>query len=237
MESLVNRWTFIIMLLGMSLSCFVISAANIHDRLQLSLYGVPATIERASQIQTLPLDWSSYSGRASFFVKVRSDEGKNSSAELFLSKEVIEALLRNEKKQIIFAEDNPRRFIMKGEPFPPFEFGWLGSGVLFGVLFLYALKLRQVDAEKIELIHLLADLNALSPNLAVVASQISDSVLQSAFRSLKKCGIIKETATGLIYLDESQLNQAAGVSNKFIVISILTTFVIMFFLFWLQFSA
>lgn len=237
MESLVNRWTFIIMLLVMSLSCFVISAENIHDRLQLSMYGVSATIDRASKTQTLPLDWSSYSGRASFFVKVRSDEGKNSSAELFLPKEIIEALLRDEKKQIIFAEDNPRRFIMKGDPFPPFKFDWIGFGVLLFGVFLYSLKLRKIDLEKIELIHRLDDLNAISPNLEIAASQISDSASKSAFRSLKGRGIIKETETGSIYLDESQFNQAAGASNKFIVISILTMCAIMFFLFWLQFSA
>ncbi len=237
MEDLVNSWRFLLILLVTSLICFSISTKNIRDHLQLSMNGVPATIERKSELQTLPLDW--LSGRASFYVKVRLDAGKSSYADSFvkvssdsgkswhaesafvLSKEVIEALLRGEKKQIIFAEDNPRRFIMKGDPFPPVEFGWLGSGVLFGVLFLYSLKLRKI----FKLIHHLAYINALSPYLAVSALRISDTS-KSAFQSLKRCGIVKETATGLIYLDQSQLNQVTGVFDKFIVISILTMLVI-----------
>ncbi len=67
---LARAWTFRIMLLAMSLSCFVGTIANTSDRLQLSTHGVPAMIEIASKTAKAPSDWSSYEGRlrALFYV-------------------------------------------------------------------------------------------------------------------------------------------------------------------------
>jgi len=128
----------------MSLGCFVVTLANTMDRLQLSMGGVPATIERASKTQIAPTDWSLYEDQlhALFLVKVKTKDGKESSANLFLTKEVVAALLNGQQGRIIFAKDNPRRFLMHGDPLPPFGIGWFVTGLLFFAGFLYSLRLR-----------------------------------------------------------------------------------------------
>ena len=141
---LVRSWAFRITLLAMGLSCFVVTIADTHDRLQLSMYGVPATIQLASKAETAPTDWAPYEGRlrALFYVKVKANDGKEFSSSLFLPKEVVEKLLNGEQEEIIFAKSNPRRFLIKGEPFPSFGFGWSVLGLSFFAVFLYSLKLR-----------------------------------------------------------------------------------------------
>ncbi len=74
--------------------------------------------------------------------KVKPSEGKEFSTNLFLPKEVVEGLLDGEQQQIIFVKDNPRRFLLKGEPLPPFGFVWSVLGLVFFAVFLYSLKLR-----------------------------------------------------------------------------------------------
>jgi hypothetical protein len=129
--SLVRGWTFRIFLLVAALAGFLGTAADTEHRLQISMHGVPATIELASKTQTLPNNWSNYENRlrAPFFVKIKPDNGDRLSAELFLSKEVVEALLKGETRKIVFAEANPRRFIMQDDPLPPFGVGWLIFGL------------------------------------------------------------------------------------------------------------
>ncbi len=140
---LLRGWTFKIMLLAMSLSCFIGTIANTYDRLQLS-NGVPATIECASGSQKAPSDWSEYEGRvrSQFYVKVKTTDGKESFSTLYLTKEVIDGLVNGKQSQIIFVRDNPRRFLMKGEPLPSFGLGWALMGAVFLAVFLYSLKLR-----------------------------------------------------------------------------------------------
>jgi len=139
----VRGWMFRIMLLAMALSCFVITLADTVDRLHLS-GGVPATIELASTAETAPASWSPYEGRmrALFYVKVVTNDGKESSTSLFLPKETVEALLNGQKEPIVFARDNPRRFLLQSEPLPAFGIGWFLLGLVFFVVFLYSLRVR-----------------------------------------------------------------------------------------------
>src|SRR5438105_4132863 len=140
---LMRSWLFRIMLLAMALSCFVVTMADTYDRLQLSMHGVSATIQPASKGQTAPTSWASYEGRLrALFVKIKEKDGKEFSRSLFLAKEAVEKLLTGEQEEIIFVRDNPQRFLMKGEPLPPFSFGWSILGLVFFGVFLYSLNLR-----------------------------------------------------------------------------------------------
>lgn len=137
-------WSFRILLLALSVSCFLGTIANTFDRRQFSVHGIPATIERALDSQKAPSNWSDYKGnqRSGFEVKVKTADGKDFFANLFLTREVVDGLLDGQQKQIIFVKDNPRRFLVKGEPFPSFGLWWLLGGGLFFALFMYSLKLR-----------------------------------------------------------------------------------------------
>lgn len=142
--SLVRAWSFRIVLLVMSLAGFFGMAVNTYDRLQLSTYGVNASIERVGKSQLLPTAWSYYEGRerAPFAVNLTDQDGSRHSTTLFLSKEVIEALLRGEKASIVHAPDNLRRHVASGDPLPSFGIGWLVLGLVLFPVFLYSLKLR-----------------------------------------------------------------------------------------------
>lgn len=141
---LLRGWTFRIFLLVAAFAGFIGTAADTHHRLQVSTYGIPATIKLASRYQTPPTSWYHHEGspRASFLVKISPDNGSELTSELYLPKEIVEALLRGESRRIVFADGNPRRFILQGDPLPPFGVGWLVFGVVFLGLFLYSLRLR-----------------------------------------------------------------------------------------------
>lgn len=141
---LILGWTFRILLLLLSLSCLLETIANTLGRRQFSVHGIPATIERALDSQKAPANWSDYKGglRSDFQVKIKTADGKEFFANLFLPREVVDGLLEGQQKQIIYAKDNPRSFLMKGEPLPAFGLWWLLGGGLFFALFLYSLKLR-----------------------------------------------------------------------------------------------
>jgi hypothetical protein len=51
-------------------------------------------------------------------------------------------MLDQQQPEIVFVKDRPERFLMKGDPLPPFGFGWAAMGLVFFLVFLYSLKLR-----------------------------------------------------------------------------------------------
>lgn len=142
--SLFRAWTFRLFLLSMSLGGFVGMAASTYDRLQLSTYGVNASIELYSKTESLPTTWSHYKGRdrASFFVKITDQNGSEHSTELFLPKETIQALLHGERKSIVHAPGNLARHIAPGDSLPSFGIGWLAFGLVLFPVFLYSLKIK-----------------------------------------------------------------------------------------------
>ena len=140
---LVTKWKFRLMLLAAALAGFLSVAADAYDRWKFS-HAVHATIRLASKTQALPANWSNYEGklRAPFVVTVRSADGSERSSELFLPKDVVEALLKGEEREIIYIEDNQRRFLMKGDPLPSISLGWLAFGVAASAVFLWSLRLN-----------------------------------------------------------------------------------------------
>ena len=142
--SLVRGWTFRIFLFVGALCGFLGTAANTEHRWQISMHGVPAQIEAASPTQAIPDHWSDYEGRlrAPFVVKIKPENRRPILSELFLPKDVVEALLKGETREIVFADGNSRSFIMQGDPLPPFGVGWFLLGSFFLALFLYSLRLR-----------------------------------------------------------------------------------------------
>jgi hypothetical protein len=142
--SLVRSWVFRTLLLMMALCCFVVTFADTVDRLNLSTYGIPATIETARAHQQLPTQWSDYAGqsRSLFHVRLKERDGKESATSMYLPRDAVEALLKGELRQIVFVRDNPQRFLLAGEALPAFGLLWLLGGVIFFAIFLYSLKLR-----------------------------------------------------------------------------------------------
>ncbi len=69
-------------------------------------------------------------------------DGKESFASLFLPKEAVDAMLNQQQPEIVFVRERPSRFLMKGEPLPPFGLGWALGGLVLFAVFLYSLKLR-----------------------------------------------------------------------------------------------
>lgn len=92
----------------------------------------------------------------------------------------------------------------------------------------------RVNAQKLDIVNQLVDLDATSASSAVHRSRVAHNPSNGAYRSLKGRGIIKEVKGNRIYLDESRLDQVAGASNKFILIAMLVMCVCLAFLFWLQ---
>jgi hypothetical protein len=46
------------------------------------------------------------------------------------------------RAEIVYVKDNPGRHLLRGEPLPPFGWGWFVGGCVFLVLFIVAMKLR-----------------------------------------------------------------------------------------------
>lgn len=134
---------FKVLLAAMALCCIVIALPQASARFQLSMDGVPATIQRASATTPAPTAWSEYAGasRALFPVRIASGDGRTLATNLFLPEAVIRRLLDGETVPITLVWKNPRRFLLEGESLPPYGGGWILLGLLFGGAFLYARRL------------------------------------------------------------------------------------------------
>ena len=139
---LFRAWFFRIWLLLFALIGFVNAFENTADRLWLSLHGVAATITQASYTQKVPSDAGWFENQHDFYVKATTGDGRESSFTLFLPRHVIETLVSGGRAEIIYARDNPRRHMMKGEPYPPFGIGWLLCGLATFAVFLFSLRLK-----------------------------------------------------------------------------------------------
>ena len=62
--SLIQGWSFRILLFAMAMSCFLSVGPAVHRRLTLSMKGVPASIELDRTTQSLPSEWSTSDGWA-----------------------------------------------------------------------------------------------------------------------------------------------------------------------------
>ena len=142
--SLIQGWSFRILLFAMAMSCFLSVGPAVHRRLTLSMKGVPASIELDRTTQSLPSEWSTSDGqpRAMFRTKIQPDEDREFSADLYLTREVVESLLRGEKRAIVFARNNPRMFRLVEDPPNSIPVGWPAIGFGLLGLFLYSLRLR-----------------------------------------------------------------------------------------------
>lgn len=139
---LFRAWSFRAWLLVCILVCFLAFIRQVADRLQLSSHGVAATITRASSTERVP-NYSGWSdNQHDFYVKATASDGSESLFSLFLTRDVIEKLVGGGQAEIIYARDNPRRHIMKGEPYPPFGFGWLLFDLAVVPVFLWSLRLK-----------------------------------------------------------------------------------------------
>ena len=141
--SLFRGWLFRIFLFVFALGGFIGMAAHTTERLSVTMYGIPAEIAMASVTQTLPTTWSEYNGslKSTFTVRIQPMSRPEIVSDLFLSREVVQALMRGEKRKISYEEGNPRRYLLAGEEPPPFGFGWLLFGLAFSALFLWSLRL------------------------------------------------------------------------------------------------
>jgi hypothetical protein len=142
--SLFRGWLFRIFLLIFGLAGFIGMAADTMHRLSVTTYGVFAEIAAASLRQPLPITWSEHDGslKAPFTVRIQPKSGPEIVSELFLRRDVVEALLRGEKRNISYEQGNPRRYLLTGDQPPPFGFGWLLFGLVFSALFVFSLRLR-----------------------------------------------------------------------------------------------
>jgi len=75
-------------------------------------------------------------------VKVRPAGQEAFNTSLFLAREAVERLMKGETVEIVYVKDNPRRHLLKGEPLPPFGWGWILGGFVFLALFILAMKLQ-----------------------------------------------------------------------------------------------
>jgi hypothetical protein len=141
---LVKGLVFKVMLAVMALCSFVIASPQAYARLQLSIDGVPATIQRVSATTPAPTSWSEYQGasRALFPVRIATSKGRTLATNLFLPEATIRNLLAGRTAHITIVWDDPHRFLLDGEPLPSYGAGWILLGLLFGATFLYALHLR-----------------------------------------------------------------------------------------------
>jgi len=141
---LVRGLVFKVMLAVMALCCFVIAWPQAYARLQLSVGGVSATIQRVSATTPAPTSWSEYQGasRALFPVRIATTDGRTVATNLFLPEATIRNLLDGGTAHITVVWANPRRFLLDGEPLPSYGGWWILLGLLFGATFLYALRLR-----------------------------------------------------------------------------------------------
>ena len=113
------------------------------DRFALSMRGVSATITLASPSEKLPAEGFGWlNNQHDFRVKATTSDGKESVFTVFLPRQVIEDLVNGGQAGIIYARNNPRFHIMKGEPYPPFGFGWLTFGVVALAVFVLSLRLK-----------------------------------------------------------------------------------------------
>ena len=117
---LVSGLVFKVMLAAMALCSFVIAGPQTYARLQLAMGGVPATIQRASATTPAPTSWSAYQGasRALFPVRIASRDGRTLATNLFLPEATIRNLLEGGSAHITVVWENPRRFVLDGEPLP-----------------------------------------------------------------------------------------------------------------------
>lgn len=141
---LVKGLVFKVMLAVMALSSFAIASPQAYARLQLSQDGIPATIRRVSASTPAPTSWSESYGtsRALFPVRIATSDGRTLATNLLLPEATIRHLLDGGSAHITVVWDNPRRFLLDGEPLPSYGGVWILLGLLFGATFLYALRLR-----------------------------------------------------------------------------------------------
>jgi len=141
---LVRAWTFRMFLLVGAVVGFLGMITSIQDRMAVTTHGVAATIEIFNLKQNAPSSWSTYEGhsRAMVYVRVKPEKEREFSRELFLRKDIVDALFREEPQHIIYEDGNPARFVMRSDPLPPYGFGWLVFGFVFLGIFLWSLKLR-----------------------------------------------------------------------------------------------
>jgi hypothetical protein len=142
--SIFRGWLFRMFMLVFSLAGFLGVAANTSHRLSVTSDGVPAEIAVASRAQAMPSAWLDDDGQAKapFTVRIQAPAGPARVADLSLRREVVEALLRGETRQIVHEQGNPQRFLMAGDPPPPFGLGWLAFGIVFLAVFVLSLRLR-----------------------------------------------------------------------------------------------
>ncbi len=141
---LVKGLVFKVLLAVMALCSFVIASPQAYARLQLSMDGVPATIQRVSATPPRPTSWSEYHGasRALFPVRITTSDGRAKAVNLLLPEATIHTLRDGGTAHIRVVWDNPHRFLLDGEPWPSYGGWWIVSGLLFGATFLVALRLR-----------------------------------------------------------------------------------------------
>jgi len=140
----VKGLVFKVMLAVMAICSFVIASPQAYGRLQLSMDGVPATIQRVSATTPAPTSWSEYPGasRALFPVRIATSDGRTLATNLLLPEATIRTLLDGGTAGITLVWDDPHRFLLDGEPLPSYGGGWILLGLLLGATFLYALRLR-----------------------------------------------------------------------------------------------
>jgi hypothetical protein len=128
----------------MALCSFVIAWPQAYARLQLSMSGIPATIQGVAATTPAPTAWSESQGasRALFPVRIATTDGRTLATNLLLPEATIRTLLAGGTAKITVVWENPRRFLLEGEPLPSYGGGWILLGLLFGATFLYALRLR-----------------------------------------------------------------------------------------------
>jgi hypothetical protein len=139
---LFRGWSFRMVLFVTAVVCFFSAADRTYERLQFAMNGVPASIEKARADQRLPTRWLQYEGvlRGSFDVRVRTADGKESTATLLLPKDAINILLDDGLQRIVFLKNNPRRFKMESAPLPPFGVALWAAGAAALSAFLYSVR-------------------------------------------------------------------------------------------------
>ncbi len=141
---LVRSLVFKVLLAVMALCAFVIALPQAHARYQLATDGIPATIQRVSAATPAPTSWTESGGasRALFPVRIATRDGRTLATNLLLPEATIRDLREGGAAQITVVWDNPRRFLLEGEPLPSYGGAWILLGLVFGATFVYALRLR-----------------------------------------------------------------------------------------------
>ena len=139
---LFRGWSFRMVLFVTAVVCFISAADRTYERLQFAMNGVPASIEKARADQRMPTRWLEYEGvlRGNFDVKLRTADGKESTATLLLPRDAINALLDDGVQRIVFLKNKPRRFKMESAPLPPFGVGLWAAGAAALGAFLYSVR-------------------------------------------------------------------------------------------------